>query len=625
MSDRKFILPFDPSTIPDTLKRQRRWLNWRADAGVPLSPIDGRPCNNDSSRWGTFEQALAKDAQHVGLALGQGYSAIDLDAVMTLEGKITHPLAEKLLSDLERVAFIQKSPSGLGAHILLECDFAPGPKKTADGAAQILTSYLRMTGVPLNGGSPHAPTPLTDRQRKKIHAYIARHSRRGKEARANGAAPPCPQTVPDVDYTEMVMTLSETTRCRLELEELRDSYSEDRLAATRQLRDAGYSSAETWAFLSLTPVYLDRWAEKGLAWLWTDIQQCYRIVTPTTTEKKRETPLIRLLTPEERVTPAEPPAFLVEEILAQSQGHLLVGHPKSGKSFTALSMAAAVAAGTPWLGMFHVEQMPVLYIAGEALTSLRRRLHKWYTPTEIEQMPLEITASRVNLETPDIVEAMQAVMHARHGDVPFLVIVDTLNRNSSGRENDAEAMAGIIATQADIEEAGLPQLWIHHLSKTETVGSGRGHSSIAAGLDNIWNTVNWTPDQKKANEGSGFTLRGYSARDYEIQDVEHHFRLTGDTDDPMTPPTIEYVDEFVSDDVRVVETRARRDELVQRAIVLLSRDGEMSQRGLEAGLEVPRTTLGRLGVFDALEGQGCVEVGRGARGSVVYRVSSVLR
>ena len=92
---------------------------------------------------------------------------------------------------------------------------------------------------------------------------------------------------------------------------------------------------------------------------------------PEATEPLRVLPVAQL--PPE---PAGRPAWLIEDLWAHQAVGLIGGAPKSGKTFLALEIALAVAAGTACLGRFPVHHPgPVLLFAAEdAPSQVRDRL-----------------------------------------------------------------------------------------------------------------------------------------------------------------------------------------------------------------------------------------------------------
>src|SRR6056297_3251701 len=70
------------------------------------------------------------------------------------------------------------------------------------------------------------------------------------------------------------------------------------------------------------------------------------------------------------------PEWLVEEMVEQDKIMVIFGDPESCKSFVSLDIGACIASGKNYHG-HDVEQGEVVYIAGEGLQGMIRRLLAW--------------------------------------------------------------------------------------------------------------------------------------------------------------------------------------------------------------------------------------------------------
>ena len=189
----------------------------------------------------------------------------------------------------------------------------------------------------------------------------------------------------------------------------------------------------------------------------------------------------RLLNPAELAS-LPPVRWRVRGVLPEEGIAALYGPSGSGKSFLALDMLAAVAAGRPWFGR-RVKPALVLYVAleGEAGISQRIQAH------QMRHGPLA-AGFRFLLQPLDIRNAADRTDLARAaraaGCVGGVLCLDTLNRAAPGAdENDSASMGEIIAaTKALQAELGGLVLLVHHTGKDASKGL-RGHSSLHAALD----------------------------------------------------------------------------------------------------------------------------------------------
>ncbi len=164
---------------------------------------------------------------------------------------------------------------------------------------------------------------------------------------------------------------------------------------------------------------------------------------------------------------------------------VLYGEPGCGKTFTALSMALAIASGTPWLGR-ETRQAPVLYIAAEGVLGLKRRLQAHYQKHGMpapspEQM--RFIASAIEIMKPASVVAVLATLNDASFK-PGLIIIDTLARVALGAdENSATDMGHVVEGFDRLKrETGATVLVLHHSRKSG--GSvERGSSALRGAAD----------------------------------------------------------------------------------------------------------------------------------------------
>ena len=157
----------------------------------------------------------------------------------------------------------------------------------------------------------------------------------------------------------------------------------------------------------------------------------------------------------------------------------MYGASRSGKSFLALDMAAAIASGEPWFGL-KTTATPVVYLWLEAQSGIPKRVAA-LTLERGKTLPadLRIVTEQFNLTVQQDVQDLAAAIPA--GSV---VIIDTLNRAApTVDENSSKEMGVILQACREIQllTNGLVIL-IHHPGKDASKGL-RGHSSVFAALD----------------------------------------------------------------------------------------------------------------------------------------------
>lgn len=184
----------------------------------------------------------------------------------------------------------------------------------------------------------------------------------------------------------------------------------------------------------------------------------------------------------------KPPDELIEGIMTVGGSVVLYGDSNSGKTFWALSVAAAVAEGVECYGR-KVDQGFVIYLACEAPESIKSRLQaiKRYHGYKLENIaivpvPLNFYENS-GRDAVDVIELVREIETARNAKVK-LIIGDTLARMSAGaNENSGEDMGPIMGRFDQISSAtGATMLIIHHNGKDSAKGS-RGWSGIRAHID----------------------------------------------------------------------------------------------------------------------------------------------
>ena len=157
------------------------------------------------------------------------------------------------------------------------------------------------------------------------------------------------------------------------------------------------------------------------------------------------------------------------------------GPPSCGKSFLALDLLAAIAAGRDWFAC-RVKPAPVLYIGleGEAGIAQRVRAHQArHGIAEAMRFLLAPLDLRQPQDRADIISAARAA-----GLAGGVLCIDTLAASAPGMDENTSADMGevIAALKALQAELGGLVLAVHHTGKDATKGL-RGHSSLLGALD----------------------------------------------------------------------------------------------------------------------------------------------
>ena len=160
--------------------------------------------------------------------------------------------------------------------------------------------------------------------------------------------------------------------------------------------------------------------------------------------------------------------WLIADLWADEAVGIVGGEPKCGKSFLALDMVVAVAAGVPCLRRFPAARRgPVLlYAAEDALHLVRTRLEGicHAAGTRLADLPIHvITAPSLRLD----VAADRQQLHATVAAVrPILLVLDPFVRLHRIDENASSDVAPLLAYLRDLQRRfALAVVVVHHARK----------------------------------------------------------------------------------------------------------------------------------------------------------------
>ena len=183
-------------------------------------------------------------------------------------------------------------------------------------------------------------------------------------------------------------------------------------------------------------------------------------------------------------------AWLVEALWSAQGVGIVGGEPKCGKTFLALHMAVAVAAGVPCLRRFPVQPGPVLLFAAEdAPHILRQRLDgiAAASGTALDGLDLHvIDTPALRLDDPDQQARLASTVERIR---PRLLILDPLVRLHGADENAVREIAPILDRLRQLQRrCQTAVLLVHHARKNGGARPGqalRGSSELFAWSDNV--------------------------------------------------------------------------------------------------------------------------------------------
>jgi Mrp family chromosome partitioning ATPase len=193
---------------------------------------------------------------------------------------------------------------------------------------------------------------------------------------------------------------------------------------------------------------------------------------------------------------ANPPDWLIKDILPRKGVGLLAGQSGAGKSFVAVNMAVALASNAPggFFGRRIKQPAGVLYLAAEGGGGLHNRFIAARQQFGIkEAIPVAYSMSLADLSNPshraEIITAAQAASarFVDQFDTPLrVIIIDTFSAGFSLDDENANAqVAKCVSAMTDIAEAtGAFVLAVHHFGKNQESGP-RGGSAFRANVDTV--------------------------------------------------------------------------------------------------------------------------------------------
>lgn len=201
-----------------------------------------------------------------------------------------------------------------------------------------------------------------------------------------------------------------------------------------------------------------------------------------------------------------PIKWLVKKWLQDEALMMVHGPSGGGKTFVVLDWCMRIASDfSDWNG-FKVNNGSVLYLAGEGHHGLRGRIAAWKQHHNVAKLNMWLSQSGCDLNKADgynrVCESIRAL-----GELPRLIVVDTLHRFLDGSENDTQdARTMIDACGALTREFGCAVLLVHHTGVSDEAqhrarGSSAWKAALEVELSVIPNGESRMISQKKMKDG----------------------------------------------------------------------------------------------------------------------------
>lgn len=486
--------------IPQTLRNEGRWVVWRAEGAlgkkptkVPYCPVlhNSRASVNDTSSWGTFDQAAVafNEGGYTGIGLvldGSGLVGVDIDNCV-LDG-VVNPAATELLNSM-KAAYTEMSPSGTGLRAFGYAEkLSSGVNAIYNGLKVELYStgrYLTVTGCFIKN-EPIAPLVGFGELADRIRANRTVDLETGEVKHVTA----------DKRQAELLGRIASGDVFHDSLRDLAASLVANGMhpgAIVNHLRalmenSAAPHDARWTARVAEIPSLVESAAVK------------YKRREETTSGLMRSLPAtpgpgknvadqppdatrFKVLSADDLIN-VNPLKWIIRGLFPASGLVALYGPSGSGKSFLTLDLAMTIAGDVDeWYGM-RVTNCPVTYCVLEGETGMGKRVAAWHhyhgkpVPDALRFVTQPIDLLSVD-DVPELAHAIEQVGGARG-----VIILDTLNRAApAADENSSQDMGAIIAAAKRLQQLtdGLVLL-VHHTGKDEGKGM-RGHSSLFAALD----------------------------------------------------------------------------------------------------------------------------------------------
>lgn len=202
--------------------------------------------------------------------------------------------------------------------------------------------------------------------------------------------------------------------------------------------------------------------------------------------------------------PAQMAPELIEGILRVGHKMRITGPSKAGKSFALISMAAAIAEGTSWMG-FQCSQGKVLYINAEiSPESFYERIRTVYSALGIPPKNIKnISAWNLRGKTVPLENLLPSLIRRCKQQEFSVVIIDPIYKLNWGDENDAGASSRFCNLLERIcSDLGVSIIDCHHHSKgaqgqKTSMDRGSGSGVFSRDPDAILDMIELPINQKR--------------------------------------------------------------------------------------------------------------------------------
>jgi phage/plasmid primase-like uncharacterized protein len=188
----------------------------------------------------------------------------------------------------------------------------------------------------------------------------------------------------------------------------------------------------------------------------------------------------------EQIQSLPPVKWLIDQIFPVNSFCIIYGEPGQKKTFLALDMALSIAANQEWHGRT-VDSGTVLYIAGEGVAGLGKRIKAWMEHYQLNASEIDFMAvpMAVNFIDESDINQLLALID-QTGKKYKAIFIDTVARAIlGGDENSSSDIGKFIAGCDSVRNyTGAAVIGIHHSGKDDNRGM-RGSSALMGAVDTV--------------------------------------------------------------------------------------------------------------------------------------------
>lgn len=178
--------------------------------------------------------------------------------------------------------------------------------------------------------------------------------------------------------------------------------------------------------------------------------------------------------------------WLIKNWIPADSIGMVHGQSASGKTTIMLDMLLSATSGQPgWCENRIIRPINVVYLCGEGLTGVKRRLRAWKARSGAESLGhFAVYPLPLDLDTPAGVHEIRSQIDIL-GWNPDLIVIDTVNRYMSGDENSAQDTRTLLNCVDSLRSTySCSGLYVHHTGNNEEAQKrARGSSAWRGALD----------------------------------------------------------------------------------------------------------------------------------------------